>query len=136
MFDELGVQAYLGAALSLYQDKELLTAAASIFGVEARRAAILGVLENMPAEDGVYQGALETTPSPPTHPHREVNSDAHNGLMVRQPPRGRSTARTCWPWPRDASLDAWLLPLQSSMTPAPTVAVAFGNAYAPIWWPG
>lgn len=38
MFDELGVQAYLGAALSLYQDQELLTAAASIFGLGARHA--------------------------------------------------------------------------------------------------
>lgn len=60
VFENLGVSAYLGAAPSLFKEKELLTAAASIFGVEARHAAIIGQLQNKPAENGVYMGALET----------------------------------------------------------------------------
>jgi len=60
VFENLGVSAYLGAAPSLFQEKELLTAAASIFGVEARHAAIIGLLQGKPAEGGVYMGAVET----------------------------------------------------------------------------
>ncbi|HVL84276.1 MAG TPA: ferritin-like domain-containing protein [Pseudonocardia sp.] len=59
-FENLGVSAYLGAAPSLFEEKELLSAAASIFGVEARHAAILGVLLDKPAEGGVYMGKVET----------------------------------------------------------------------------
>ncbi len=62
-FENLGVSAYLGAAPSLFAEKELLSAAASIFGVEARHAAILGVLLEKPAEGGVYMGATETPAS-------------------------------------------------------------------------
>lgn len=58
-FENLGVSAYLGAAGSI-QNKEILTAAASIFGVEARHAAIIGQLRGLPAEGGVYMSAFET----------------------------------------------------------------------------
>ncbi len=63
VFENLGVQAYLGAAPSLFKEKALLAAAASIFGVEARHAAVIGNLLKKKAEGGVYQGAFETPAS-------------------------------------------------------------------------
>ncbi|MGH8929553.1 MAG: ferritin-like domain-containing protein [Egibacteraceae bacterium] len=58
-FENLGVSAYLGAA-GFVQDKAILQAAAGIFGVECRHAAILGNLRGLPAEGGVYMGPTET----------------------------------------------------------------------------
>src|SRR5680860_1074260 len=58
-FENLGVQAYLGAA-GFIKDKAILQAAAGIFGVEARHAAVVGNLLDLEPEGGVYTGATET----------------------------------------------------------------------------
>lgn len=58
-FENVGVGAYLGAA-GFIKDKTILQAAAGIFGVEARHAAVVGNLLGLPGEGGVYMGAVET----------------------------------------------------------------------------
>jgi hypothetical protein len=58
-FENLGVGAYLGAA-GFIQNKDILQAAAGIFGVEARHAAVIGNMLGLPPEDGVYMGSTET----------------------------------------------------------------------------
>jgi hypothetical protein len=59
VFENLGVGAYLGAA-GFIKNKDILQAAAGIFGVEARHAAIIGNMLGLPAENGVYMGSTET----------------------------------------------------------------------------
>ena len=59
VFENLGVGAYLGAA-GFIKEPAILQAAAGIFGVEARHAAVIGDLLGLDAEGGVYMGATET----------------------------------------------------------------------------
>ncbi len=61
-FEETGVGAYLGAAGSI-QNKDVLQAAAGIFGVEARHAAAIGFISGATPEGGIYMGATETAKS-------------------------------------------------------------------------
>lgn len=58
IFENKGVGAYLGAA-GFIKDKMILQAAAGIFGVEARHAAVVGNLLGLKAEGGVYMGSTE-----------------------------------------------------------------------------
>lgn len=58
-FEEVGVGAYLGQAGAI-TDPAILQAAAGIFGVECRHAALVGKLAGLPPEGGIYMGATET----------------------------------------------------------------------------
>ncbi|MEC3982525.1 ferritin-like domain-containing protein [Amycolatopsis sp. H20-H5] len=57
-FENVGVGAYLGAA-GFVKDKTILQAAAGIFGVEARHAAVVGNLLGLPVKGGVFMGNTE-----------------------------------------------------------------------------
>jgi rubrerythrin len=57
-FENTGVQAYLGAAGSI-KNKDVLQAAAGLYGVEARHAAVVGHLLGLKADDGVFMGPME-----------------------------------------------------------------------------
>jgi rubrerythrin len=59
VFENTGVGAYLGQAESI-TNKDILQAAAGIFGVEARHAALIGVISGATPEGGIYMGATET----------------------------------------------------------------------------
>jgi len=56
--EEVGVGAYLGQAGAI-TNPDVLQAAAAIFGVECRHAALIGRLAGLPAEGGIYQGPTE-----------------------------------------------------------------------------
>jgi len=59
VFENTGVGAYLGQAGSI-TNKDILQAAAGIFGVEARHAALIGFISGAAPEGGIYKGAFET----------------------------------------------------------------------------
>ncbi len=61
-FEEVGVGAYLGQAGAI-TDPMILQAAAGIFGVECRHAALVGKLAGLPPEGGIYMGPTETAKS-------------------------------------------------------------------------
>lgn len=63
VLENTGVQAYLGAA-GFIKDKGILQAAAGIFGVEARHAAVIGDLLGDKVEGGVFKGSTETPLTP------------------------------------------------------------------------
>ncbi|MGI8607843.1 MAG: ferritin-like domain-containing protein [Candidatus Dormibacteria bacterium] len=57
-FEETGVSAYLGQAGAI-TNPDVLQAAASIFGIECRHAALVGRIAGLPPEGGIYMGATE-----------------------------------------------------------------------------
>lgn len=59
-FENSCMQGYLGAAPALATEPALLQAAAGIYGVEARHAALIGYIAGKPAADGIFKGPSET----------------------------------------------------------------------------
>jgi hypothetical protein len=59
-FENSCMQGYLGAAPALATQPALLQAAAGIYGVEARHAALIGYLAGKPAAGGIFKGPTET----------------------------------------------------------------------------
>lgn len=60
-FENSCMQGYLGAAPALAATPALLQAAAGIYGVEARHAALIGYMAGKPAADGIFKGPAEPT---------------------------------------------------------------------------
>jgi hypothetical protein len=58
-FENSCMQGYLGAAPALRDQPALLQAAAGIYGVEARHAALMGYLAGKPADGGIFKGPRE-----------------------------------------------------------------------------
>ena len=59
-FENSCMQGYLGAGAHIFGEKELVAAALSIYGVEARHAALIGLMAGKPAAGGVFKGPVET----------------------------------------------------------------------------
>ncbi|WP_432889996.1 ferritin-like domain-containing protein [Kribbella sp. CA-245084] len=105
IFENKGVGAYLGAA-GFVKDKMILQAAAGIFGVEARHAAVVGNLLGLKAEGGVYMGSTEVgIPRPTSSRQSRRSCRTRQRSLPRsptdppdtfgRPPRGRPAEGLC-----------------------------------------
>jgi len=63
-FENACLQGYLGAGPALFRSAEIRQAALGIYGVEARHAALLGLMAGSPAAGGVFRGPLEAPLAP------------------------------------------------------------------------
>jgi hypothetical protein len=59
-FENSCMQGYLGAGAHIFGEKQLVAVALSIYGVEARHAALIGLMAGKPAAGGVFKGPVET----------------------------------------------------------------------------